>query len=242
MENNSGNTLKIIAVILGILGVIGAVILGVTVGNNTYIDGLGFGTFVGVAFSAFLSALMLYGFGELIDNSAQINERMVKTEKQLEEIKVRLGNVPVAAEAPQAVCTVPAPQAAPAADAKPVAETEVKTPAPVEKKAPVDVPAGFENLNTAKEIYKRFCELYEGKQNENTIAMEKLLLSLCQREENGEENMGGTAIKMLKSYYKHGEMVYKVDRSSRSMQCPVCLNTQTNTRYRCFSCHALFRD
>ena len=56
MESTSGNTLKIIAVILGILGVIGSIVLGVMVGNNTYIDGLGFGVFIGAAFSSFLSA------------------------------------------------------------------------------------------------------------------------------------------------------------------------------------------
>ena len=93
MGSSSGKTMKTIAVILGILGVIGAIVLGATVGKNTYIDGLGFGTFVGVAISSFISALVLYGFGELIENTANIsysnnemNNRIKRLEKKLEDV------------------------------------------------------------------------------------------------------------------------------------------------------------
>ena len=93
MENNSGKALKTIAVILGILGVIGAIVLGAMVGNNTRIGGIGFGVFVGTAISSFISALVLYGFGALINNTANIaysnnemNNRIKRLEKKLEDV------------------------------------------------------------------------------------------------------------------------------------------------------------
>lgn len=240
MENNSGNTLKIIAIIFGVLGVIGSIVLGVMVGNNTYIDGLGFGVFVGTALSSFLSALVLYGFGELIDNSSQINTRMAKTERQLEEIKSRLNAAPAAARVPQAAKATPV--TAPKAAAKPAAAPAAKAAVPAEKKAPEDVPAGFENLNTTRDVYEYFCELYEGKQSEDSVEMEKILINLCQREESGERNMYEDAVSRLRAFYRNGCRVYEVDRSGATFTCPNCGKEARSNRKVCVECGALFRD
>ena len=114
--------------------------------------------------------------------------------------------------------------------------------APAEKKDALAMPAEFESLKTAKDIYLTFFTLSADKPTEDNHAMEKILIDLCQREERGEPSIRDSAISRLRSFYKYGCRVFTVDRSGTSFTCPNCGKESERNRKVCHDCGALFRD
>jgi len=124
-------------------------------------------------------------------------------------------------------------------------QTEEQEQIPVvspEKKEPRTLPEEFEGLTTAKDIYLHFNKLCAGKMDEDCLAMEKILIELCQREERGEKEVYVSAVSRLRSFYKHGCRVFEVDRSGVTFTCPNCGKEARSNRKVCVECSALFRD
>lgn len=81
MNRNIGNEIKVLATFIfwgiALIGAISALILGNTI--NFFI---GFLVFVASIISAWLSTLFIYGYGELIENSSDINAKLDKLLQQ----------------------------------------------------------------------------------------------------------------------------------------------------------------
>ena len=74
MFKNPGKVLKIVAIILAIMGVIGAIFVAVELGKAN--GSLGFLYFLLVVFGSFVLSLILYCFGEMTEKLDEISEEI----------------------------------------------------------------------------------------------------------------------------------------------------------------------
>ncbi len=218
MKNSSGKAVKILAIIIGILGFIAA--FGVGAMQE---DGFSFALFMCAAAGALIITVLIYGFGELIDNTAQIRQSNYEVISNLRELIAKT-------------------EAKPAAPAK---KEEAPKPAAAEKQEQSreldNAVAPYENLRSADEIYKHFRVNHPDDTNEDIAACADRLKKVAQRENEGYGNSKNNALSLLKSFYKHGGRIYAVDRSAATFRCPVCGNKIFSDRRSCHHCGALFR-
>jgi len=221
MKSSSAKAVKLIAVILGVLGIIAAFGVAAMGGER-----FNFGLFACAAAAALILAVLLYGFGELIDNTAQIKYMSYELNARIRELEVKL-------ERPAAQPAAPVQSAA--APEKAAAEKkEIRKPA-------VNVPAPYEKLESAAEIYEYFCETHKDHPGEDAEACADRLQKIAYREQGGFGNSKNNALSLLKSYYKHDCRIFAVDRSGSSFRCPACGNKIFSDRKSCHHCGALFR-
>ena len=83
MYKNIGKKIKFFAALVGYLGVIGSIIIGIvitTLLDDNYLtsDVSYLGIIIGIvsALICWVSQYIIYGFGELVDNSTQINKKL----------------------------------------------------------------------------------------------------------------------------------------------------------------------
>ena len=224
MGSGCGKTLKVLAVIIGILGVIGAFVLGAT------FESFGIGIGVGAALASLISALMLYGFGEMVDNTASSKFLNYEMNECLKKIEKKLNAAP--APKAQAEIAMPQPEKLPEISAE---EREKRSIA-----ANIAV-AVYEPLGSAKEIYEKFYETHKDNYTGDDAACACRLKKLVEKEEST-GNSKNNALSLLKSFYKHGGRIYAVDRSDSTFRCPSCGNKIFSDRKSCHHCGALFRD
>ena len=218
MKKGSGKAVKILAVVIGILGCIAA--FGVGAMKE---DGFSFALFTCAAAGALVVAVLIYGFGELIENTAQIRQSNYEIISNIRELIAKT-------------------EAKPAAPAK---KEEAQKAAAAEKKeqsrAEDTAVAPYEKLRTAGEIYKYFRANHPDDANEDIAACADRLEKVAQRESEGYGNSKNNALSLLKSFYKHGGRIYAVDRSGATFRCPACNNKIFSDRRSCHHCGALFR-
>lgn len=221
MKGSSGKAVKIIAVVLGVLGFIAA--FGVAAMGGRF----NFALFTCTVVGALIVAVLLYGFGELIDNSAQMKQTIYEMNSHLRNLEAKIDALPAAQPA------------------APVRNTEAPKPDAAEKKEKakpaVNELAPYEALDSAAAICEHFCELHKDKANEDIIACIDRLQKIAVREQEGFGNSKNNALSLLKSFYKHGGRIYAVDRSGPTFRCPVCGNKIFSDRRSCHQCGALFR-
>lgn len=218
MKNSSGKAVKILAIIIGILGFIAA--FGVGAMKE---DGFSFARFMCAAAAALMVAVLIYGFGELIANTAQIKQTNYEVISNLRELIAKT----------EAKAVSPAKKEA----AQKAADTEKK-----EQSRPLDnAIAPYEKLHSAAEIYKHFCECYKENSNEDTEACADRLKKIAEREQVENVNAKNNALSLVKSFYKHDCRIFAVDRSGATFRCPVCGNKIFSDRRSCHHCGALFR-
>ena len=112
MFNNPGDKIKGLAVANFIVDCLAAVIGGIVLISNDY-GWVGFVTIVGGLFIAYVTALLLYGFGELIENSSYLKTK----EKEPEILPNFNRSVTQPSATPQPKAVTP-PQPSTASDAK----------------------------------------------------------------------------------------------------------------------------
>ncbi|MBQ3574240.1 MAG: hypothetical protein IJA26_01095 [Clostridia bacterium] len=222
MKSGMGKAVKVIAVIIGILGVIAA--FGTAAMNGVQFNIAVF--IVTVAVSLILS-VVLYGFGEMMENTRQIKQAIFELNSNMHELEVRLK------------AKLDDRPAAPAkkADAPNVAEVQRKEQSDALDKAI----APYEKLNSAEEIYKHFRANHPDDSDEDIAACADRLEKVAYREKEGNGNSKNNALSLLKSFYKHGCRIYAVDRSGATFRCPACNNKIFSDRRSCHHCGALFR-
>lgn len=82
MFNNPGNKLKVLAIVLTVILMLGSIIGGILIISNEGRDSwMGWPVLLGGTLFAWVSGLMMYGFGELIENSAWIVARLYGDEQ-----------------------------------------------------------------------------------------------------------------------------------------------------------------
>ena len=222
MKGSSGRAVKIIAYVLGILGFIAA--FGVAAMKGDRFD---FALFTCTVVAALIVAVLFYGFGELIDNSAQMKQTIYEMNSHLRSLEAKIDALPAARPA------------------APDGNTEVPKAGAAEKKETikpaVNELAPYETLDSAQEICERFCDLHKDKPGGDIDACIDRLRKIAQREKEGFGNSKNNALSLLKSFYKHGGRIYAVDRSEATFRCPVCNNKIFSDRRSCHQCGALFR-
>lgn len=117
MLSNPGGTIKVIAAVVLILGFIASLVLCISTAVGVNPDyGIAFGTFLAGVVVSFVASVFLYGFGQLIEDTMLIRERL---------------------ENPQYAAARAAAKAAPkAAPAKPAAPKPAVPAAPEKPAAP----------------------------------------------------------------------------------------------------------
>ena len=224
MESGSGKTLKVLAVILGILGVIGAIILG------TSFEGFGIGIGIGAALASLISAVMLYGFGEVVENTACSRSLNYEMNEYLKKIEKKLNAAP--AHQAQAKIVMTQPEKLPERSAE--EREKLGRTANVTDEA-------YELLGSAKEIYEKFYETHKENYTEDDAVFAERLMKIAEKE-NSIGNSKNNALSLLKAFYKHGGRIYAVDRSGSTFKCPSCGKNIFSDRKSCHHCGALFRD
>ena len=220
MKSSSGKAVKIIAVVLGVLGMIAAFGVG-----SMKEDGFSFALFVCAAAAALILAVLLYGFGELIENSAQTRQMTYELNSNLRELAAKLESKSAQAAAP-----------AKKAEASAQSAGEKKE----DNKPAVNPLAPYEKLASALKIYEYFCAAHRDDANDDIAACADRLKKLAEKEEST-GNSKNNALSLLKSFYKHDCRIYAVDRSGSTFRCPVCGNKIFSDRRSCHHCGVLFR-
>lgn len=123
-KGTSGNVIKVIAIILMIVGLIGSAVTGSQLAENLSGGRGGFLYFLVLGLVSALPSLMLYGFGELIQNTSETHELLTQ---QLNEINQRLQNMEQEHEKDT---NQPKANASTSTAAVPVKPNPVKEPAP----------------------------------------------------------------------------------------------------------------
>jgi len=222
MKSGMGKAVKVIAVILGILGVIAA--FGTAAMNGVQFN---FAVFmVTVAVSLILS-VVLYGFGEMMENTRQIKQSIFELNSNLHELELRIKAK--LDERPAAPAKKDEPQDKAADEKKEQPKTIDNAVAPYEK------------LRSAVEIYQHFCAAHQDDFNDDVAACADRLKKVADREEEGSGNSKNNSLSLLKSFYRHGCRIYAVDRSGATFRCPVCGNKIFSDRRSCHYCGVLFR-
>ncbi len=83
MYNNIGKKIKFIAQLIGAIGILAAILIGITLYSNTK-NGIFILVIIGGSLVAWISTWLLYGFGEIIDKLCAIeqNTRDIKRQQQ----------------------------------------------------------------------------------------------------------------------------------------------------------------
>lgn len=161
MDNNRGNSgsvIKAIAIIYMVVGLIGSAVVAGQLADSLSRGEGGFLYFLVLSSFVFLVALVFYGFGELIGNTAETNGVLTK---QLNEINKRLDNMEQERKiaAPQAKSDVTAPT-----EAEPEKQMPAKEPVHI-----VDMDSDFfeslQELDSVGEMVDRLSKKYAAQSN-----------------------------------------------------------------------------
>ena len=87
MFKNIGKKIKVLAVVFCVLGIIGSLIAGGTLLDGWGTEAIGAAIMIGGSLLSWISSFVLYGFGELVDNSTIIaNSIKEKTYETISEV------------------------------------------------------------------------------------------------------------------------------------------------------------
>lgn len=70
-----------------VVGAIGSIISGIVVGNSLNNGGLGFGIVIGGIVTSLIQGFLLVAVGEIVENTALINDKLYYYNKSIEQIK-----------------------------------------------------------------------------------------------------------------------------------------------------------
>lgn len=233
MNKTFGDTLKTMAVILGFAGVLGALALAIGIGSVMGF-GFGFGVFLGMGIAVLIFSMMLYGFGELIENMVMMREEMKENLKQIRRTMEKcMENQPAAENnARSADCAQLEAATKPAS-----------SPAALENAEPAGADDSFlaraQAMNTAAEITAAFTAEYGSENNENIRQM-LLRLDEIVAVERAYGNSKRSAISTMAAFFKHDGKIFPVNRSGETFACPACGKEQNSSRVSCQHCDALF--
>ncbi|HIQ84100.1 MAG TPA: hypothetical protein IAA52_13500 [Candidatus Pullichristensenella stercorigallinarum] len=250
-EKNIGATIKSVIKIICIIGIIVSLIAGFSlIGQG--LGAVGWSVLLVGVLSVLIVSLFLYGFGEIVEKTCENNAALTRIEKELIALKEEKNPQGVKeANDKTDVQKVERSQerSAHAPKAEAVAKT-VERPSPLQAEMPVDADPkdnvfdgetmrAIEAMGSGAEIYRYLSEKLDDS-DENTRELLKILSHKASIERvYGTDGQG--ALSAVKSFIKHGNRVFSVNRGDSNLTCPACGREQKSTRNTCASCGALFR-
>lgn len=250
-EKNIGATIKSVVSVLCVIGIICFVIAGIALISQD-LGAVGWPVMLVGVLSMAITYLFLYGFGELVDKTCENNVALLRIEKELialkEEKKSRNveegnGKADVQKVERSQECSAYAPAAKTSAKTAesltPLQPEMLADAAPKDNVFDGEIMRAIETMGSAAEIYRYLSErLDSGDENtrellkylDHTVSIEKLY---------GKDSK--SALSAVKSFVKHGNRVFSVNRGDSNLTCPACGREQKSTRNTCSFCGALFR-
>lgn len=226
-QNGFASTMKAIATLMGVVGVIACLVAGVAlIAQGLGVTGWAI-MLAGIP-SMLLSASLLYGFGELLEKTSQNNAALLRMEKQLIAIQMNRSGKEGEGTAlePAYACVEPA---------QPAREAHKQSQSTLDQ----GVLSAIEQLESAAQIYRYLCPKLAAGDEDARQLLKILEKNMAAEKIYGRDKNG--AVMCVASYVNHGNRVFLVDRSGVNMRCPVCGQTQVCYRTLCSSCGALFR-
>ena len=244
-ESNIGQTIKSVVSILCVIGIIACVIAGIALISQG-LGAIGWPVMLVGAFSLAVTYLFLYGFGELVDKTCANNAALLRIEKELAALRQENREESRPAAAPEKAPAKAQPAAAPAGPStskpKPPAPQQPKMEAAIASKEVIskEMMSDMQELKSATEIYDYLSQKLEAS-DEDTQELLKVIHATAVSEKTY-GNASNNALTKIKSFVKHGNRVFSVDRSASTMICPACGKEQNANRTVCLFCSALFRE
>lgn len=224
-----GRFLKVIAIIMLVVGIIGGIIAAVSVGSSMENGIVGFGIGVGSVLGSLFSGLTLYYLGTVLVETSELQDQFYELSTRIRKLEKQINNQPKATPIPQRSES----EAVKASAAQFVDSVPQKYAASIQN---------YVGMGSAAEIIEAFRMEYGALDNCDVNMFLRTLRELVLVEMRSGMKLPENALKAICAFMRQDLQLLRVDRSENTFVCPNCGRDQASTRKACFFCNAKFHD